>query len=194
MTRCFAMSFRMQRKSMKLMPLIVFAFAMMELIDIAPIALADTTHPAKPVKGLQVSFFVSSSRRHTRFDCDWSSDVCSSDLRPDVKPSIRALPSGRAGETGSAEEWTMGQPRAGRCSPKPPATDATDRSSVPPTVVEGTPAVDAARVRSPRAAVRPLSAERYEIRFTADSALREKLRQAQDLLAGTVSAGELAEV
>src|SRR5256886_11924234 len=22
-------------------------------------------------------------RRHTRFDCDWSSDVCSSDLRPD---------------------------------------------------------------------------------------------------------------
>src|SRR2546427_3098829 len=30
-------------------------------------------------------FFFSSRRRHTRFDCDWSSDVCSSDLvsRPD---------------------------------------------------------------------------------------------------------------
>src|SRR5256886_7991513 len=27
-------------------------------------------------------FFFSSRRRHTRFDCDWSSDVCSSDLRP----------------------------------------------------------------------------------------------------------------
>src|SRR6266567_6498854 len=26
-------------------------------------------------------FFFSSRRRHTRFDCDWSSDVCSSDLR-----------------------------------------------------------------------------------------------------------------
>src|SRR2546430_7224775 len=27
-----------------------------------------------------VLFFFSSRRRHTRFDCDWSSDVCSSDL------------------------------------------------------------------------------------------------------------------
>src|SRR2546430_4464430 len=30
--------------------------------------------------GLDVFFFFSSRRRHTRFDCDWSSDVCSSDL------------------------------------------------------------------------------------------------------------------
>src|SRR2546430_12279783 len=30
-------------------------------------------------------FFFSSRRRHTRFDCDWSSDVCSSDL-PRKKP------------------------------------------------------------------------------------------------------------
>src|SRR5882762_11169046 len=28
-----------------------------------------------------VFFFFSSRRRHTRFKCDWSSDVCSSDLR-----------------------------------------------------------------------------------------------------------------
>src|SRR5256886_4496786 len=27
-----------------------------------------------------LGFFFSSRRRHTRFDCDWSSDVCSSDL------------------------------------------------------------------------------------------------------------------
>src|SRR6266478_7899449 len=40
-------------------------------------------------------FFFSSRRRHTRFDCDWSSDVCSSDLLPiqtcwpgDVAPLI----------------------------------------------------------------------------------------------------------
>src|SRR2546430_12285569 len=39
-------------------------------------------------------FFFSSRRRHTRFDCDWSSDVCSSDLGtlfsafvPDVRKS-----------------------------------------------------------------------------------------------------------
>src|SRR2546427_1452588 len=29
---------------------------------------------------LVIFFFFSSRRRHTRFDCDWSSDVCSSDL------------------------------------------------------------------------------------------------------------------
>src|SRR2546430_13121364 len=29
-------------------------------------------------------FFFSSRRRHTRFDCDWSSDVCSSDLSPQM--------------------------------------------------------------------------------------------------------------
>src|SRR2546427_2476180 len=36
------------------------------------------------------SFFFSSRRRHTRFDCDWSSDVCSSDLllRPDHRAVI----------------------------------------------------------------------------------------------------------
>src|SRR2546430_9011599 len=36
-------------------------------------------------------FFFSSRRRHTRFDCDWSSDVCSSDLRParrDAQPLL----------------------------------------------------------------------------------------------------------
>src|SRR5438270_11932971 len=32
----------------------------------------------KPLRPLR--FFFSSRRRHTRFDCDWSSDVCSSDL------------------------------------------------------------------------------------------------------------------
>src|SRR3989475_8745022 len=32
-----------------------------------------------------VFFFFSSRRRHTRFDCDWSSDVCSSDL---VQPAL----------------------------------------------------------------------------------------------------------
>src|SRR2546430_12162500 len=30
--------------------------------------------------GARLAFFFSSRRRHTRFDCDWSSDVCSSDL------------------------------------------------------------------------------------------------------------------
>src|SRR2546430_12035288 len=33
-----------------------------------------------PIVDLSLFFFFSSRRRHTRFDCDWSSDVCSSDL------------------------------------------------------------------------------------------------------------------
>src|SRR5256886_7804195 len=51
-------------------------------------------------------FFFSSRRRHTRFDCDWSSDVCSSDLSgaqpageaaaPPVSPPMAALSRARA--------------------------------------------------------------------------------------------------
>src|SRR2546430_9199146 len=36
-------------------------------------------------------FFFSSRRRHTRFDCDWSSDVCSSDLVPQAFSERAAL-------------------------------------------------------------------------------------------------------
>src|SRR6266853_237510 len=41
-----------------------------------------------PVTLFRYFFFFSSRRRHTRFDCDWSSDVCSSDLEP-VSPHVR---------------------------------------------------------------------------------------------------------
>src|SRR5688572_8798168 len=36
------------------------------------------------------NFFFSSSRRHTSFDCDWSSDVCSSDLILLLLPFLKA--------------------------------------------------------------------------------------------------------
>src|SRR6267142_3919524 len=41
-----------------------------------------------------VFFFFSSRRRHTRLTCDWSSDVCSSDLRghdPARAPTVRLI-------------------------------------------------------------------------------------------------------
>src|SRR2546430_15122906 len=42
-------------------------------------------------------FFFSSRRRHTRFDCDWSSDVCSSDLgRGIARPRAGGDPRGDA--------------------------------------------------------------------------------------------------
>src|SRR5256885_8441581 len=34
-------------------------------------------------------FFISSRRRHTRLQGDWSSDVCSSDLRPSISASLQ---------------------------------------------------------------------------------------------------------
>src|SRR2546430_7754128 len=61
-------------------------------------------------------FFFSSRRRHTRFDCDWSSDVCSSDLAGTrmatvldlfVYPlkSARGIPSSRVRVTATGLEW-----------------------------------------------------------------------------------------
>src|SRR6266478_4710492 len=62
-------------------------------------------------------FFFSSRRRHTRFDCDWSSDVCSSDLIR-LRAAARTSPQGRAardqgkdqggessGATSAQSEW-----------------------------------------------------------------------------------------
>src|SRR5260370_14653193 len=45
-------------------------------------------------------FFFSSRRRHTRFKCDWSSDVCSSDL-----PVARHGPAGHWWAAVEAERW-----------------------------------------------------------------------------------------
>src|SRR5438034_8552911 len=39
-------------------------------------------------------FFFSSRRRHTRSLCDWSSDVCSSDLKKNLQTRLDALTSG----------------------------------------------------------------------------------------------------
>src|SRR5256886_16162407 len=54
-------------------------------------------------------FFFSSRRRHTRFDCDWSSDVCSSDLVPRRVRPVRGLAESKA-RAASREERV--QPRA----------------------------------------------------------------------------------
>src|SRR2546427_12008680 len=44
-------------------------------------------------------FFFSSRRRHTRFDCDWSSDVCSSDLKKDLPVVMTRYPDGITGKS-----------------------------------------------------------------------------------------------
>src|SRR2546430_13348839 len=75
-------------------------------------------------------FFFSSRRRHTRFDCDWSSDVCSSDLRTREKsgltggmrnsaapPEIVSKGNGSYGWRARSEERRVGKECRSRWSP-----------------------------------------------------------------------------
>src|SRR2546430_13679259 len=55
-------------------------------------------------------FFFKSRRRHTIFDCDWSSDVCSSDLLLAVYPKHRRC-STSAGSTTSPPMSKLSQSR-----------------------------------------------------------------------------------
>src|SRR5205085_9116828 len=53
-------------------------------------------------------FFFSSRRRHTRFDCDWSSDVCSSDLPDTLLPVPAYSVSGCCGSRAREETVPAG--------------------------------------------------------------------------------------
>src|SRR2546430_5430253 len=63
-------------------------------VPIGPEWLVRRCRSVKEIMSVRI-FFFSSRRRHTRFDCDWSSDVCSSDLGgakvSDKIPVINAL-------------------------------------------------------------------------------------------------------
>src|SRR5699024_12036358 len=50
-------------------------------------------------------FFFSSRRRHTRSKRDWSSDVCSSDLSPDLSLQKRVSP--QIAQPGDLVTWTV---------------------------------------------------------------------------------------
>src|SRR5260370_4981526 len=64
-------------------------------------------------------FFFSSRRRHTRFKCDWSSDVCSSDLSLlAVLSPVAAVPVFLSHTKGrSSKEATRGVHRGLYCCP-----------------------------------------------------------------------------
>src|SRR5260370_38678261 len=67
-------------------------------------------------------FFFSSRRRHTRFKCDWSSDVCSSDLRRTERESAESrkdtggasvlFRAARAGACRDRGQWAVAVVRA----------------------------------------------------------------------------------
>src|SRR5437588_8232465 len=56
-------------------------------------------------------FFFSSRRRHTRSLCDWSSDVCSSDLAAQRRDAVRQAISHGAGTLASKEKPTRSEER-----------------------------------------------------------------------------------
>src|SRR2546430_5021806 len=59
-------------------------------------------------------FFFSSRRRHTRFDCDWSSDVCSSDL--ERRRAAGLLPGKSCRVQGAADHRVPGRLAKERCA------------------------------------------------------------------------------
>src|SRR5215204_7170843 len=64
--------------------------------------------------------FFSSRRRHTRSLCDWSSDVCSSDLPSRAKAEaagLKVLPVAQAAAEGRSEERRVGKECRSRWSP-----------------------------------------------------------------------------
>src|SRR5256886_4489298 len=54
-----------------------------------------------------IFFFFSSRRRHTRFDCDWSSDVCSSDLTLSGNPLAMAAGLAQLRELERIDGWSL---------------------------------------------------------------------------------------
>src|SRR5256886_980768 len=60
----------------------MFSLALSRALDYSVNCSTENRKGAPGVYHMLVCFFFSSRRRHTRFDCDWSSDVCSSDLVP----------------------------------------------------------------------------------------------------------------
>jgi len=106
----------------------------------------------------------------------------------EVKASVRKVPR-------AATVPPMGASPTIGTAPEAGAASAT-RSSAAPEVAApiAGDAIPCSIQAPPRSTVRPIAAERYEVRFTAMAETREKLRLAQDLLGHAVPSGDLAQV
>jgi hypothetical protein len=103
--------------------------------------------------------------------------------RPDVAPLVRKMPPRPAVE---ATTTTSGGP----AEPVPPVTDV----ALEVETASGPPSMPARPSPPPPPLATPLSADRYQIRFTAGAATWEKLRVARDLLRHAVPSGDPAEI
>src|SRR6267143_3521063 len=84
-------------------------------------------------------FFFSSRRRQTRWNCDWSSDVCSSDLWSEVatvKPGAERYvdPTAKDGTVYRYEIRTVSPPDTSRAAATTSATPGTGPPAGPPLV------------------------------------------------------------
>src|SRR4051812_1047114 len=81
-------------------------------------------------------------------------------------------------------------------APKPPVPDAMRKlpSSAPPETAQLALAPAAARPLVRRRPIAPLSEDTFKVEFTASRVLRDKLRQAQDLLRHRLPSGDLASI
>jgi hypothetical protein len=91
--------------------------------------------------------------------------------QPDVFASIRKLP-----------------------APSPASAPALETIAVSRIAVSPRIAASPVAPPGPRPVVKPLSAERFEVRFTVTEETRRKLRECQDLLGHAVPSGDLAQV
>jgi hypothetical protein len=99
--------------------------------------------------------------------------------RPEVPSSVRKLPATK----------TLPAPSAATPTAPSEAPAVASVASLPLAAPSQPPQAPARRP-----VVSPLAPDRYEIRFTARTETREKLRQAQDLLRHAIPTGDLAEV
>src|SRR2546430_8508279 len=98
-----------------------------------PIAPSLLKSPPTEQRVSHVLFFFSSRRRHTRFDCDWSSDVCSSDLPADIlacharspRSEIHAQENPAARSEGPRQNGASPRPRK-EAAPSEPNTSEWD--------------------------------------------------------------------
>ena len=102
--------------------------------------------------------------------------------QPDVAPRIRRLPQPPAAPS-----------RVGVTAPLNPVAQP-ETVAATPREVGATLVLSPSAPAAPPPLVRPLAADRFEVRFTASADMRGRLREAQDLLGHAVPSGDLAQV
>jgi hypothetical protein len=107
--------------------------------------------------------------------------------KPDTPSSVRKVPERTQPPVPSAPARAVTEPAQAVSAPAP--TIAPTPVLMAPETVWPRPTAS-----THRPAVKPLASDRYEIRFTASAATRDKLKVAQDLLRHAIPSGDVAAI